>query len=421
MLIKTYLQAENYLLAHVPKGEKKRFPAELGLKRTRILMELLGNPQNKLKVIHVAGTSGKGSTCYLISIILTSLGFKVGLHLSPHLLDLRERVQISSELISKEKFVDYLNLIIPAVEKVKSADFGSPTFFEIVVALTFYIFYKEKVDYAVIETGMGGLFDGTNTVDNPKKMAVITKIGLDHTNILGKTIKSIARQKSGIIHKDNLVISTLQRKEAQKVIMDTVKREGAKLFHPPGGFNGKLGMLGEYQKENAALALEAVKRLSIRDRFKLDDYKILKSMQTAHFPGRFDVIKYDGKTIILDGAHNPQKMSSFIKSLKKMYPGEKFDFLIAFKSDKDYQGMLKHIVKVADRIVITKFSIMQDMAIKSGDPKNICVALNKLGFKNYLIEKNYQKAFIKSLNLSGRKLVVTGSLYLLSKIYPLTA
>lgn len=417
MSIQTFKEAENYLLAHVPQGVKKRFPAQKGLERQKYLLSLLDNPQEKLKVIHVAGTSGKGSTCYLINIILKSLGFKIGLHLSPHLLDLRERVQINNNLIEKEKFVSYLNQIIPAVEKVKLTKLGSPTFFEIVVALAFYTFYKEKVDYAVMETGMGGLFDGTNTVENPAKVAILTKIGLDHTNILGKTIKSIARQKAGIIGKSNLVLSIEQRKDARKVIEKVAKNKKARLIWA-GGIEIKLGLLGEYQKENAALALEAVKRLSKRDHFKLDNQKVLKSLENAHFPGRFDVIEKNNQTIVLDGAHNPQKMASFIKSLKKQYQGQKFNFLIAFKKDKNYQGMLRYIVKAANKIIITKFIIIQDMAIKSEDPKEIVEALKSLGFKNFSVEKDYQKAFKKFLNLPG-KLVVTGSLYLLSKVYPL--
>lgn len=418
MQIKNFTEAQEYLLLQVPKLLKRRYPAQKGLDRQKYLLFLLNNPQNHLQVIHVAGTSGKGSTCYLISTILKSLGFKVGLHLSPHLIDLRERVQINNDLIDKRKFVNYLNQIIPAVEKVKLTEFGNPTFFEIMVALAFYVFYREKVVYAVMETGMGGLYDGTNAVDNTTKIAVLTKIGLDHTNILGKTIKSIAKQKAGIIQKGNLTISTNQRKDAEKVIKEAVKRQGVKLIHPRGGQEVKLGMLGEYQQENASLALEVVKRLSERDHFKLDKQRISMALKNAYFPGRFDVVKKNDKTIILDGAHNGQKMASFISSLKKEYKGEKFNFLIAFKKDKDYQKMLRYIVKIAQVIVITRFYIIQDMAIKSEDPKEIAAILKYLKFENYIIEEDYKKAFNKSLDFPG-KLVVTGSLYLLSKIYPL--
>ena len=224
-MIATFDQAQDYLFAHIPKSTGRKFPGEAGLERMRTLAEVLGNPQEKYQVIHIAGTSGKGSTAAMISTMLTSHGFKIGLQVSPHLLDIRERVQINNELLSKEKFVTYLNEIAPHVEKVSRGDCGQVTYFEILVALAYYAFWKEEVVYAVMETGMGGLYDGTNIIQNPEKLAVITRIGHDHTSILGKTLPEITQQKAGIIHQGNMVITVDQPESMLNVIKKAVEKQ----------------------------------------------------------------------------------------------------------------------------------------------------------------------------------------------------
>src|SRR3989338_6614462 len=208
MLIRTFKQAEQFLALHIPNNFQQRFPGGLGLKRAKYFLHLLGRPQEKLKIIHVAGTSGKGSTCYLISSLLASQGFKVGLHQSPHLTDVTERFQINNQIISKEELVNYLNKIIPMVNLVGKTFHGSLTYFEILIGLAYLIFYEKKIDYAVMETGLGGWFDATNVVERSDKLAILTKIGLDHINILGKTIEEIALQKAMIINEKSQAIST---------------------------------------------------------------------------------------------------------------------------------------------------------------------------------------------------------------------
>ena len=340
MKIRNFLQLEKYLNRHISKNFKMIFQGDFGLKREKYFLQLLGNPQNKIKVIHIAGTSGKGSTCYLISCLLKAHGFKVGLHLSPHLTDVRERFQIDNKIISKKEIIFYLNKLIPFVDKVKHSKYGKMSYFEILVGLAYFIFSEKKVDYAVMETGLGGLYDATNVVDRPNKVAVLTKIGHDHTKILGKTLKEIAFQKAMIINKNSLAVSIYQEKEAEKAIKEVAKKKQAKLhFIDPSnslGMTQGLGLIGEYQKENASLALETVSLLAKRDRFKVDEKKILQVFTTAHFIGRFDVKKTKGKTIILDGAHNPQKMEAFTGALKNWTKGQlsfgrKFHFLVAFK------------------------------------------------------------------------------------------
>ena len=395
-------------------------------------MHLLGDPQEKLKIIHVAGTSGKGSTCYLISSLLESQGFKVGLHQSPHLTDVTERFQINNQNISKEDFVDYLNKIIPIINRKDVINHVSTklTYFEILVGLAFYIFSEKKVDYAVMETGLGGWYDGTNVVTRPDKLSVITKIGLDHTAILGATIEKIALQKAMIITPKSQAISIYQEPKVEKVIRGVANiKEANIVFVNRLNRLNRLGLIGEYQKENAGLALTAVYYLSLRDKFKINQKKIKQVFETAHFPGRFDVKKIKGKTVIFDGAHNPQKMEAFIKSLVKKYPGKKFNFLLAFKKGKDYKEMLKMIISLVgtSKIILTSFlTENQDMINASEKPEVINDQLNQLNRLNRLNQKKSEIRIIPDLKKAWSTvlkedgiIVVTGSLYLVGEIFRL--
>ena len=427
--IKNFAEAESFLSSHIPKTTSTIFPGEVGLNRAKDFLHLLGDPQEKLKIIHVAGTSGKGSTCYLISSLLESQGFKVGLHQSPHLTDVTERFQINNQNISKEDFVDYLNKIIPAIAKIKHI-----TYFEILVGLAFYIFNDKKVDYAVMETGLGGWYDGTNVVSRPDKLSVITKIGLDHTAILGETIEKIALQKAMIINKNSQAISIYQEPKAEKVIrgVANIKEANVVFVKKINRYNrmesdgigwNRLGLIGEYQKENAGLALTAVYYLSLRDKFKINQKKIKNVFETASFPGRFDVKKIKGKTVIFDGAHNPQKMKAFINSLIKKYPGKKFNFLLAFKKGKDYKEMLKIIISLVgtSKIILTSFlTENQDIINASEKPKKIkldIIRYNRIQLETKIIP-DLKKAWSTVLKEDGI-IVVTGSLYLVGEIFRL--
>ncbi len=454
MKLHTFKQAEQFLALHIPKSSAQIFPGELGLKRAKYFLRLLGQPQEKLKIIHVAGTSGKGSTCYLISSLLAGQGFKVGLHQSPHLTDVRERFQIYTErsrsinnqIISKKEFIFYLNKIIPMID-------APLTYFEILVGLAYLIFYEKKVDYAVMETGLGGWYDATNVVERPDKLSVLTKIGLDHTNILGKTIEKIALQKAMIINKNSQAISIDQDTEVEKVIEGVVKEKNAKVFFVSSPrrkgsmhldsrssslsdinlrvddlrgndsierMTQNLALIGDYQKENAGLALTIINFLSKRDGFLVDREKIKKVFETASFPGRFDVKKIAGKTVVFDGAHNPQKMKAFISSLIKKYPDKKFNFLLAFKKGKDYQGMLKIIIPWVNSIILTSFfTENQDMINASENPNKIGLTLSEIeGFNNFEINPSLKKAWVEIIK-KKEPIVVTGSLYLIGEVYKL--
>lgn len=442
MKIQTFKQTLEYLYKQIPISIQSKFPGSIGLERTKYLLHILGDPQDKIKIIHIAGTSGKGSTAYLTSILLKNHNLKVGLSISPHLLDIRERFQINNQLVNIKLFCQRLSEIIHYIDQVAKTKYGKPTYFEILVALAFYIFHKEKVDYAVMETGMGGLYDATNTVNRKDKLAVITRIGLDHTSVLGKTINKIAYQKAMIFQKGNITLSIDQRPQARKVI-DIVARnqQVTSLKYVEKEINYKniktsidkttfdwqfknlklndleLGLSGKYQVENCSLALAVAYILSQRDKFILDKKVVRTTLRSAQYHGRFETILLKNKKIIMDGAHNPQKMSAFINSLISLYPNQKFSFLIAFKKGKDYHNMLKYIIPVASKIIVTKFYVdTQDVINLSESPETIANILKKQDFKNDVVIKDLFQA-LKILLNQDNVLVITGSLYLLAEVY----
>lgn len=442
MQVTTFKEAEKYLYDHIPYTKKYKYPADLGIKRTKRLVELLGNPQEKIKVIHVAGTSGKGSTSYLVSVLLQACGFSTGLYIKPHILDIRERFQINNAFLSEEKFIFYVNQVIPFVEEIEKTDLGMPTYFEINVALAYYIFYKEKIDYAVIETGLGGLYDGTNVVENKNKFFVISKIGFDHTEILGNTYKEIAFQKAGIIKPFNQGISIGQQTDAENVIAQKVEEKNALMqwlrlhknisnihfendktvfdfrFGNIKLDNLHLGLLGTYQAENVSLALATAILISKRDNFKLDFENMRKVLNTAHLPARFELREKCGKTLIIDGAHNPQKIEAMLETLDRLYPNKKFDFLVAFKKEKDIHEIIRQLLEKANHITVTSyFTKNQEVIAISEDLDKIEKNFKEFGFTDYTIIPDSKNALEYGLDKSKKMLIITGSMYFISELY----
>jgi dihydrofolate synthase/folylpolyglutamate synthase len=443
-MIKDYTSALNFLYEHIPQNMNKMFPGENGLDRVKYYMNLMGDPQDSLKVIHIAGTSGKGSTSTIISKVLTEQGFKVGLSLSPHIIDIRERFQVNDSFISEDEFYNYVKSIEPFTKKVADSGYGALTYFEIITGLAYYIFADKKVDYAVMETGMGGLLDGTNVVSSKNKVCVINQIGLDHTKILGDTIGKIAEQKAGIIQEENTVIALWQRISARVPIEKRVQEKHALLywikeeaiknskididksefdfqFHGYKFKKLELVLHGEFQIKNCSLALAAVIIVGEKNNFHLYEDKVRSALKKVFIPGRMQVFysQKSGKSIIADGAHNPQKMSAFIKSLKELYPNEKFTFLIAIKRDKNFSKMLKYITPVAEDIVVTSFFTKnQDLMHLSTEPEKIKKELLKLNFTNVTVAETPQEALESCLRNSKNKIVITGSFYLVAELYP---
>lgn len=416
-MIDSYKKAIQFVYDHIPRELGKKFAGQFGYDRAAHLMSLLGNPQNSLKVIHVAGTSGKGSTAFYISQLLAAHGFRVALTVSPHLVDIRERCQINNRLISKKEFIETLKQIAPKVSEMEKSRYGKSSYFDIMIALFFQFSKNNKVDYAVVETGLGGLYDSTNTVASTDKVCVITKIGLDHTEILGSSLDKIAGQKVGIVQKNNTLITLWQGPSVRSVFEKRVKEKKGQLIYVKKLLKEKLNSPAIYQKENASLALATVNYLGNREQFKIDKNKVREIFLKTHFPGRMDVFNKYGKTVIADGAHNRQKMASFIDSLKKVTI-KKIPFLVAFKEGKNYRGMIDKIIPSASKIIVTGFVTEgMDLAIKSENEENIISYLKQKKFSHVLYFGNNKEAFKKLLKEKSKYVAVTGSLYLLNAVY----
>lgn len=442
MSIPSYKQAVKFLADHKPVSTKRLFQGGKGLARTKYLLNLIGNPQNKIKIVHVAGTSGKSSTSFILSSLLISQQYKTGLFISPHVVDLRERIQINNKYIEKEKFCKYLSEIVPFINQTTESSHGIPTFFEILTCLAFYFFWKEEVDYAVIETGLGGLLDATNAADAEGKICVITRIGLDHTEILGKTLTDIAWQKCGIFSKKSLIFTVGQELEIENIIKQETKKKHSELFIIRSDLNFKvnkegitnmsfnfgfddlilenvsLSLRGAYQAENCALGLAVLCSISKQSKIPIDVQKVRYTLKNIFFFGRFNIISINRKNIIIDGAHNQQKMEVFVDAVKYLFPNKKFDFLIAFTNTKDFKPMLELIIPIADKIVITSFkNDSQDLKHESVKPKNILKILKGMEYVNATKISNHIKAYDQLLHSNSENdIIITGSFYLINEL-----
>ena len=441
MNIKDFTRAKKYLYGFIPTNVQALFAGGRGLERTKYMLGLMDNPQEKIKAIHIAGTSGKGSTAYLLSLQLMSAGQRTGLFLSPHIKDIRERIQINNFLLTEDQFVRYLNELVPYVEMMEGTPHGKPTYYEILTSLAFYIYVQERIDYAVIETGMGGLKDATNVVAG-NKICMITKLGMDHEDILGGTLSEIAEQKAGIITPNAIVISPEQESAVRQVLEKTIRAKDAKLFIVKEGVNFRdvkeeldrtvfdfeflnyqfdrlsVGLLGGYQAENCSLALAAFILLCQRDRLTIDEGRVRKTLAAANFFGRMTRYKINDKNIIFDGAHNEQKMEVFIRAIRNIYPLRTFNFIIAFVSTKNFKPMLKLIVPIAKSIIVTSFSLRtQDLFRESIEPEEIVRELLLMGFSQARIIHDPNEALRELVGSPDKTdIIITGSFYLLSAL-----
>ncbi len=438
-MFSNFSEANEYLETLIPKKYK---PAEaLKLERINYLLKLLDNPHNKFKSIHIGGTSGKGSVAYFLSHLLVGQGLKTGLHISPHLQSICERMQIDKKPISEEDFVKYVNRVKPLVNKVeKDLGLGKLTYFETTVAMAFDYFAEQKVDIAVVEVGLGGKLDATNMIQ--PLVSIITNVDLDHTEILGNTVEKIAEDKSGIVKKNTPVISGSRKLAVRNIIANKAKINNSPIYLTGEKFDNKiksanfssvnfdfswqgkdhpnfeLSSPAIYQVENASLALAAINLLK-ENGLKIDNNKLLHSLKNTRVPGRFEIVQKK-PLIILDGAHNPVKVKTFLTSLTKIIPSKKFVFLVAFKTGKDIEQMLKLMKPHAKTFIICEFSKITDMGKHFTTPaKDIEKILKKMNFSGeVLVERDSAKALKEAKNLADENhpLIVTGSLYLIGEI-----
>ncbi len=339
----------------------------LGLERVSALLALLGNPQDKLKCVHIAGTNGKGSVAEMTASILQAAGYKTGRYISPALFEFNERISINKKNISDGELK---KLIVPVKNAAKQLgkDFGElPTEFEFVTALALLYYAKENCDIVVLETGLGGRLDATNAIKNPVSV-VITALGMDHIKELGDTLEKIAGEKAGIIKPNSDVVSYIQEPEAAKVIEDRCKETDSRLntaenekvevkscdrnglvFDYGELKNLRLPLCGTYQSANVAVVLKNIEVLRKKD-FEISDSAVRKGLQNALWPGRMAFISK--KPIVLfDGAHNLHGVKALTSSLKQMFPNQKFIFVMGVLADKDYHEMIAEFAPLAAHVV----------------------------------------------------------------------
>ncbi|EPZ53829.1 bifunctional FolC family protein [[Clostridium] sordellii ATCC 9714] len=318
--------------------ESHKFGMRLGLENIKKLLELLGNPQDNLKIIHVAGTNGKGSTCSFISTILKKSGYKVGLYTSPFLETFTERIRVNGENIPENEVGNIVNIIKEKIEIMVKEGHDYPTEFEIVTAMAFYYFNKEKVDFVALEVGLGGRYDATNVIEKPIA-TVITSISLDHVGILGDTLDKIAFEKGGIIKENCDVIVYPQKNEASEVLKEICNEKNAKYIECDFKditlkesninfqkfdciINNKeykdlqINLIGDHQVKNSVVALTTIELIKNKLEILISEEDLRKGLMETKWPGRIEKIK-ENPMFIIDGAHNEEGAESLAKSIDK--------------------------------------------------------------------------------------------------------
>jgi len=444
----SYPQALQYLesLANLERLSSYPYPQALNLKRFQGFLDAIHNPQGSLRCIHIAGTKGKGSTAALLTYILREAGFKVGLYTSPHLADFRERIRILAPraprpapradfegMIPKPKLASLVNRLKPALTKYNRASkYGQLTFFEAYTALAFSYFQEEKIDLAVLETGLGGRLDATNVI-NPL-VSVITPISYEHMDKLGRTLKKIAYEKAGIIKRQKtedrrqklIVISAPQEKEALEVIKNKCKKEEARLLvvgkeikysgreenfsvaNPYGDFkNLKIKLIGAHQLMNAAAALSAAASLSEYG-LKISVASIKRGLYNTLWPGRCEVVARE-PWIVLDGAQNAASANVLKKAIQERFRYQRLILVLGISKDKDIQGIASQLKDLADVIILTK----------ADTPRASAPARLKQYFKGKEahITHSVKEAKELALNIAGEDdlILITGSLYVVGE------
>ena len=395
-----------------------------GLSRTQELLRLMGNPEKKLKFVHIAGTNGKGSTAAMTASILRQAGYKVGLYTSPYIYRFHERMQVNGAEISDEDLIAVTEYVRPFAQSMAE----QPTEFELVCGIAFEYFLRQNCDIVVLEVGMGGSWDATNVIECPE-VAVITNIGLDHTDVLGSTVEEIAATKAGIFKEGGNAVIYRSSESVEKVFEDicaerniSLKKadfDGLKLL--THGLEGQtfdcgerkalqLPLLGVHQLKNAAVVLSVIDTL-IEKGWNITEENIREGMRTVSWPGRFDIVGRD-PLFIIDGGHNPQCIEALVVNIRDYLTDRKVVALTGVLADKDYADMYKPVMPFVQEFV----------CVTPPNPRKLEAAelakhLQSVGAKATpcaTIEEGVRKA----RELSGRDGVVLcfGSLYTIGSI-----
>lgn len=362
--------------------EVGNFGSNYGLERTYKLLEHLGNPERDLKLIHIAGTNGKGSTTSMITEILMGEGYKVGMYTSPFIEEFEERIQINRNNIPKESLAILMDEIKVAVDKVIEAGYNHPTEFEIITVLMLLYFKKENIDFGVIEVGLGGTLDSTNVIK--PIIQVITSISFDHTNLLGNTLEKIAREKAGIIKRGIPTVIYPQQEEVLKVIKNKCFEMDSELYIANNEnlkfknivnldkpyqllkYNNEidilLPLLGEHQIINLSVAMQAIEVLNNKNIIDISIANIVKSIKNVSWKGRLEVLS-NNPYVVIDGAHNIQGIKTLSRNIKKYFKYENLYLILGILADKDVEEMIKIITPMAKKVYsVTPNSIRGELA-----------------------------------------------------------
>jgi dihydrofolate synthase/folylpolyglutamate synthase len=409
----------------------EKFGMKMDLQNISKLMEFAGNPHKSLKVVHVAGTNGKGSTCAAIASVLTSMNYKTGLYTSPHIIDFTERIKINGEPISGTDAAELTEFFQPEIVRLRA------TFFEATTAMMFKYFADNGVDYAVVETGLGGRLDSTNIID--PLISVITSIGLDHTEILGDTLEKIAYEKAGIIKENTPVVVNCRNDSVKKVFQSVAALRNSQLFFVDDKTSIKnlemdisgstfdamafgetypglrVGLCGEHQVQNAMTALISLILIS-KYGVKVDREKVYEGLE--HIPdntglmGRMEILNND-PLVILDVAHNPDGIQALMKSLNLI--GEKKGILLfASMRDKDTKSMLNLLRQRFEKVILTQLQTPRSL---SASELNILSESIKLQSQIFNNSSEALRAALTQIN-NDSFLLVTGSHYLAGEVLP---
>lgn len=406
------------------------FGARPGLDRILKLLDRMGNPQDKLKYIHIAGTNGKGSTCAMLSSMLVAAGYKTGLFISPYITDFRERIQINNCMISKNELANAVEETFPLVEQL-SREGIVITEFEYVNALEFYIHSNAKCDIVVLETGMGGLLDCTNVI-KPPLCSVITTIGLDHTAILGDTIEKITMQKCGILKSDSTAVTSAQEDSVMKIIeriaiekkiplaksksiqLDNINQTLSDSSFEYNGTKIDIHLAGAHQIENCKTALAVIEILRENNLISITDEQIAAGLSRAENPARMELLS-ENPIVILDGAHNPNGINALSGAIKKFLSDKKIICIMGMLADKDIDSSLALLNGCFSSVYTVPIDNPRALSSDALAEKCRKIFDDVTSFDN--AKKAFDTAFDKAKS-DGSAVVVCGSLYLAGEIRP---
>ncbi|WP_082593279.1 bifunctional folylpolyglutamate synthase/dihydrofolate synthase [Paenibacillus sp. Soil766] len=421
-------------------GRMEKLGMKPGLQRMHLLMEKLGNPERRLKFIHVAGTNGKGSTCAYLASVLQACGYDVGTFTSPYLVRYTNRIQVNGADIEDDVLLRLVNEMKPIVDEIAATEVGPPTMFEISTALAILYFGKVAYpDYVVWETGLGGRLDSTNIV-NPI-VTVITNVGHDHMDILGDTLELVAAEKAGIIKAGVPVITAVEPEAVWRVIEQTAKAKKATLYslgdqfsltdvtseldRQTFQFNGpfrpipelSITLNGEHQLKNAAVAVMTLEVLRQYYATIVDDVDLQQGLTGTKWPGRLEMVSQEPR-ILIDGAHNPEGAATLASALQNVYSYKKLHMMIGMLATKNHTGYLRHILPLVDTLIITEANFH-----KKGDASMLAeLATSLLREMNrevdIVVERDWKQALTLLTNRTEQDdlAVVSGTLYLISDV-----